>query len=184
MIIGLAGKKQSGKTTIGNYLQDERGFLILNWAAPLKEILGRQLFKLTDEQMYGHSRDDIIEHWGMSAREILQIVGTKLFRNNFRDDFWVHLAKPHIKQLVESNPKSGFAFGDCRFPNELDFIKSLGGAAVKIIREGMVSNDEHESENALNDYKFDYTISAKSGEIDTLKDQIDRIIIELSEWDS
>lgn len=176
MIIGLCGKKQSGKSTVAKHLLD-RGFHELSWAYPLKEIIGRELFGLNDDQLYGSeaAKEAIIPDWGYSPRQILQLVGTECFRKVIRDDFWVVLGKRRLIELSKS--RKAVVISDCRFPNEMEAIKSVGGVTVRVVREGQVSVDSHPSENSLNDYKTDFVVSAASGNIASLKKQIDDIIL-------
>lgn len=178
MIIGLAGKKQSGKSTITRYLQQEYGFIEVSWAAPLKEVIGKQLFGLSHEQLYGSEEEKEAKdpRWGLSPREILQIVGTDLFRKNFRGDFWVHLGKLRIDNLLKNTTYSQIVVSDCRFPNECKAIEELGGVNVRIVREDKDDGDEHESETALDNYKFDHVVSASTGEINKLHSQMDDIV--------
>ena len=75
MIISLSGKKRAGKSITASHLVS-KGWVEVSWAYPLKEIIGRELFGLSTNQMYGTAKDkeSLIEEWGMSARQILQIV--------------------------------------------------------------------------------------------------------------
>jgi len=175
MIIGLCGKKQSGKSTVAKYLTDN-GFIELSWAYPLKEIIGRELFGLNDDQLYGseEAKEAIIPDWGFSARQILQLVGTECFRKVIRDDFWVVLGKRRLLELTAK--KYDIVISDCRFPNEMEAIKSVGGITVRIIRDGQISLDSHPSENSLNDFVADYNLMAKSGDINHLRQGIVNII--------
>lgn len=43
MIIGITGKKRSGKDTTGEYLVDVRGFTKLSFAKPLKDVVSKYL---------------------------------------------------------------------------------------------------------------------------------------------
>jgi len=175
MIIGLCGKKQSGKSTVAKYLL-EAGFQELSWAYPLKEIVGRQLFGLNDDQLYGSeaAKEAIIPDWGYSPRQILQLVGTECFRKVIRDDFWVVLGRRKLQGYAAAG--MNVVISDCRFPNEMEAIKAVGGYTVRIVREGQVSVDMHPSENSLNNYKTDCEISAPSGRIDILHRGIELII--------
>lgn len=175
-IIGLCGKKQSGKSTVAKHLIT-KGYHELSWAYPLKEIIGRELFGLNDDQLYGseEAKETIIPDWGYSARQILQLVGTECFRKVIRDDFWVVLGKRRLIELADRG--YDLVVSDCRFPNEMEAIKAIGGITVRTIREGQVSIDTHPSENSLNEYKTNYTITAKSGDIAGLVRQIDNIVL-------
>jgi len=176
MIIGLCGKKQSGKSTVARFLV-EQGFVELSWAYPLKEIVGRQLFGLNDDQLYGSeaAKEAIIPDWGYSARQILQLVGTECFRKVIRDDFWVVLGRRRLQELAQR--KTNVVISDCRFPNEMEAIKSVGGFTMRVVKTGQVSTDTHPSENSLNDFKPDYTVEAKQGDIESLHKIVGNIIL-------
>jgi len=176
MLIGLAGWKQSGKSTAANHLINQHDFWEQSWAWGLKEVIGRQLFNLDDEILYGDSpkREEVISEWGMSGREILQKVGTDLFRKQIHPDFWVMALLPRLREALSNDRK--VVVSDCRFPNEADAVSKLGGKMVRIVRIGQVQEDTHESETALNNYKFPHTIYAESGDFDTLYAEIDKLV--------
>jgi hypothetical protein len=180
MIIGLAGKKQSGKSTVANYLIDVFDFHEISWAYPLKEVIGRQLFGLPDEVLYGDSpkREEIHPTWGMSGRQILQKVGTDLFRNNFDENFWVKVGLSRI--MEQQARKNHVVVSDCRFPNELEAIKQFGGFTCKIQKVGQETGDEHESERALDKYTdWDYILIAEQGDLRSLKSQASTMVHQL-----
>ena len=165
MIVGLSGKKQSGKSTVARYLKAKYKFAEVFWAEPLKEQIGRGLFGLDDAQLYGSdaAKEAIIPKWGMSAREIYQKVGTDCFRDRIHPDFWVILGSDRIHAV--SSIGNDVVVTDCRFPNEMDAIKTLGGHSIRVIREGQETKDEHESETALDSYEFDTVLTASSGDL-------------------
>lgn len=183
MIIGLAGKKRVGKTTVAKYLSFFHSFREESWASPLKEVIGRKLFGLTDGQLYGSTeeRESIIPEWGRSPRQILQVVGTDLFRENFDRDIWVKLGIKNLDDIVGSY-NSDIIFSDCRFPNELDALRwfssehNIPFAAVQVVRKEFNMVDDHASEHGLDEYKFDYIVEAGGGEFQLLYDQIDEVI--------
>lgn len=176
MLIGLLGYKQSGKSTAANYLVEAHDFVEYSWAWPLKEVIGRHLFHLDDEILYGDSpkREEVIPKWGMSGRKILQVVGTDLFRNNFDPDFWVKCGEDQI--LGQTRLGRSVVVSDCRFPNEVDKIKQLGGTTIRIIKLGQTNEDLHESETALDDYVADHTIVAPMGGIKTIHHHLQNLV--------
>ena len=92
---------------------------------------------------------DIVENKEtISAREILQYVGTEIVRNMQERDFWVKLGQS----------KDDVVITDVRFVNELvDFnIKLLGGVSE--------SGDTHESESGIDDAYFDLILENKFSE--------------------
>src|SRR3990167_4042195 len=165
MIISLSGKKQSGKSSVAKYLVEKYGFIEVSWANPLKEIIGRQLFGLTTEQLYGTTadREKIDQYWNLSAREILQKVGTDLFRVHFMDDFWVRIGVEKIKNEVANG--HNVVISDTRFPTERKAAENLGGKTIRMKRPDMISADYHDSETSLDDASFEYDISATTGHL-------------------
>ena len=91
-------------------------------------------------------------------RSLLQWWGTD-YRRAKDPDYWV---KKLRKTLEEHKPEVAL-ISDVRFPNEVDFIHSLGGYVVKCVRTGTpdVAVHEHPSEAVLDGYKgWDFTITA------------------------
>lgn len=108
-IIGLTGKKGSGKDTVADYLVKHHGFVKLSFAAPLKEICSI-LFGFTESQMNDHTLKETVDsRWGVSPRQVLQFVGTSLFRNGMeklipemKDNFWIEIMKRKIEETVKT----------------------------------------------------------------------------------
>lgn len=171
MLIGLVGKKRSGKSTTTDHLIEKYGFEEISWAYPLKEIIGKELFGLSDDQLYGgdEHREVTIPEWNMSSRQILQVVGTDMFRK-YWPDFWVKVGMKRILRLLDEDRR--IVVSDCRFPNECEAIKEVGGITIRIIRKDLVSTDTHASETALDDYETDYNIVSGEG-VDVLKQAVD-----------
>lgn len=169
MILGLSGKKRSGKSTVASFLCSEFGFKEISWAYPLKEIIGNKLLGLTHDQMYGEEeiKEAVDPFWGKSPRDLLQIIGTDCFRKQVHPEFWVKLGIREIEKQLKSY--RNIVVSDCRFPNEMRAIEKLGGHPVRITREGQINNDSHPSEIALDTYSFPYEIVAKSGDIEGLE---------------
>jgi hypothetical protein len=163
VLIGLSGKKQNGKTTLADYLIIEKGFAEVSWAAPLKNIIGMELLGLKYHQIYGTEaeKEATDEFWGKSPRRLLQIIGTDCFRNLVHPDFWVKIGEREIQRLLDEG--KNVVVSDCRFPNEIQAVRKLGGSSVRVVRlEHVAEVDEHPSETALDTYPFDYVIEAKN----------------------
>ena len=74
MIIGLVGKKGSGKDTMADFLVENYHFKQYAYAEPLKKLC-QDLFCLTDAQVNCHAlKETIDERWNKSPRQILQQV--------------------------------------------------------------------------------------------------------------
>lgn len=174
MIIGILGKKGSGKDTSADYIVEKYSYHKYSFAKPLKEIC-RILFGFTDEQLYGDKKEVIDPYWKITPRVALQYIGTDLFRNQLKnimphinDDIWVN--------VFEANHNdNNVVIADCRFQNEVDKIKKMNGIIIKLIRDTH-SIDSHSSENIDNVTDFDYIIH-NNGSIQDLYNEIDKIMI-------
>ena len=91
----------------------------------------------------------------MTGREVLQFVGTNIFRRMY-GKVWAHAC---IKQITSE--ESSFAIiTDCRFPDEVDAIHEAGGKVVRLTRTDWIflcSKDVHDSEVALDQDRYDWT---------------------------
>lgn len=154
MLIGLIGKKYSGKDTFGNFLIQYYQFHKKAFADPLKECC-KTLFHLSDEQLNDcELKETIISEWNLSPRQIMQKVGTDLFRNHFHEEFWLKLFEIWYKEHSHLN----IVCTDVRFENEAELIKKLGGILIKIDRPiQFMDYDNHESEQLLFNL-YDFTI--------------------------
>lgn len=87
----------------------------------------------------------------MTARQVLQYMGTELFRKMY-GQVWVDSC---IRQIKQENV--GLAIiTDCRFPNEVQGVQDAGGKVIRFTRGPFAGEDEHESETALNPENFDW----------------------------
>lgn len=131
ILIGVTGRKKSGKDTIGKYLIDNHGFVRVAFADSLKKAC-KHIFGFTDEQLYDDTLKEVVdEYWQHSPREILQKVGTELFRielprlcKNISSDIWIRSVDRKIKKL-RSEGHTRFVITDVRFDNELEYITKL-----------------------------------------------------------
>lgn len=130
-------------------------------------------------------------------RELLQYLGTNLLRNQLHEDVWINALmskyKPKICSGVTHCALAGkpeipcnlcpeypnWIITDVRFPNELKAIKDKDGISIRVNREDITGQNKlnpHNSETALDDYLFDYTID-NYGTIEQLKEKVKVILI-------
>jgi hypothetical protein len=158
MIIAFAGRKQSGKTTSCEFIQSllpNQETKIYNFADPLKQLC-INILGLTEEQCYGtdENKNETVDcYWPgtdaqMTAREVLQYVGTDVFRR-MQNHVW---SSATIRLIEKEKPKLAL-IADCRFPNEVDAVKKAGGMVIKLNRN--LYESTHESETALDDGNYD-----------------------------
>lgn len=112
-LIAIVSSKQQGKSSITNFLVKNHDFISYSFANPMKRGL-QEMFGFTDEQLWGgeEEKEKIDDRWGISARRMLQIVGTDLFQfdiqnrlkleeQGFKDigrKIWVHKFKLWLKE--------------------------------------------------------------------------------------
>lgn len=119
----------------------------------------------------------INEYWGMDEKDspILQVWGTDFRRRFFGEDYWVIKALHEI--LDYRHNKKVIIIPDTRFINEYEAVKRLKGKYVNVVRlneDGSRYIDPsrsstHKSETELDETDPDFTIIAKSGEMESLK---------------
>jgi hypothetical protein len=140
VVVGLMGKKGSGKDTVADYLVARHGFIKLAFADPLK-LICRSLFLFSDEQLYGGEKEVMDERWGVTPREMMQVVGTDLFRKELPrlipslssgPSVWVRSLVRRVELLIEERMERGetarVVVTDIRFQDELDGIGGIGSA--------------------------------------------------------
>lgn len=86
----------------------------------------------------------------MSAREVMQYVGTEIFRKMYHD-VW---PKSCIDQIIKEQSELAI-ITDVRFPNEVSAIKEVGGKVIRLTRD-IYGDDAHESERALDKDRYDW----------------------------
>src|SRR6056300_246319 len=137
-IVAFAGRKQSGKTTACEYVQEiftnsvQKNSAIYNFADPLKQLC-IDILGFTYDQCYGsdNSKNEYVNClWPdsgkpMKAREVMQYVGTNIFRK-MQHNVWADATMRKIQD--ENLPLALIA--DCRFPNEVHVIKNAGGLVI------------------------------------------------------
>lgn len=162
MIIGITGKKRSGKDSFSEALFKESGkATVLHFATPVKTIAAILLGKYSFYFMEDKRKDEpfIFSDGKMyTGREILQRVGTEAIRDNISKSVWIDNMRERIKNVPHGNI---VIIPDVRFENEAKFVKDFGGIIVRVERENHVSEDDHSSEMDMDKISPDFTYSFK-----------------------
>ena len=144
-----------GKTTVASLLAEHQR---VSFAAPLKRAVWRLLDDLNLEG-FRYARTDkeaIIPELGVSARHMMQTLGTEWGRACIHPDFWVMIARAETQRILAYG--GSVVIDDVRFPNEAAMIRELGGELWRIERPGIAYNGDHESEGGLEDITPDRVI--------------------------
>lgn len=154
MIIGLVGKKGSGKDTVADYLVSKRKFTKKAFADPLKKVI-QQLFLVNPEQLSDPvKKEECDSRWNLSPRQMMQMVGTNMVRDQLGTDFWIQ----HMEFSYSDD--SDVVISDVRFQNEADWVEKKGGILIRIQNPISSPNhqDSHISEIELEKIKTQFTI--------------------------
>ena len=139
-LIGICGMEGSGKDSIANFLIQEYDFTRISFASVLKDVVAvlfdwdRTLLEgLTPESRVW--REQVDPWWSeklsipnFTPRVALQRIGTDTIRNHFHPDIWLLAVERQLQKYTR------VVISDCRFPNELDLIRRLGGTIWRVDR--------------------------------------------------
>ena len=199
-IIGILGLMGSGKSTVADEFIN-LGFQKDSFAASLKDacsaIFGwdRELLEGdTDESRIFRETPDLF--WSnktkiqeFTPRLALQQIGTDIMRDQFHEDIWINSFEYRLRKKSDQN----IVISDCRFVNEVELIRRMGGVLVRVDRgenpewhkiacsantSSVALNimetkyaDVHKSEWSLVGIRVDYVVS-NSGTLDQLKNKV------------
>lgn len=141
MIIAICGLIGAGKDTAADYLVNWHEFKRDSFAATLKDAVSA-VFGWDRELLEGRTkaarewREQIDTWWAnrldmpdLTPRWVLQYWGTDVFRNHFHRDIWIASLENKLRQT-----KDNVVISDCRFLNEVESIRRIGGRVIRIVR--------------------------------------------------
>jgi len=143
-IIALSGAVGAGKSTAAAHLAERHGFARIRFAGPLKAMVRAFLAS-------AGTPPDAIERLiegdlkeapcavlaGNSPRYAMQSLGTEWGRHLLHPDLWVSAWSAGAAAALAAGAP-GVVVEDCRFPNEAEAVRALGGRIVRIVRPGLV----------------------------------------------
>ena len=201
-IFGICGQKQSGKDTFADFalqaLPAKRGTKRA-LATPLKRFYVDYL-GLADQSVFGNDTDKNapVGVWNeiftykianrydkkgkvISGREVLQVVGTDIFRENFRPTFWLDLM---LKKTIPTCAAQGVEImfvTDVRFRNEVEGLQAAGAKIIRLYRD--IPRDhqiQHASETemaSIPDNLFNYVVTPdQNTSMGMLRNSVHRIL--------
>lgn len=170
MLIGICGKKGVGKDTVADFLVRDYGFQKDAFAAPIKTACS-DIFSIPLPSFYEeHQKETIDPFWGKTPRQLLQIVGTDMFRDHMDPDIWIKSLGRRCDQKSGTN----ICVSDVRFKNEAQCILDRGGLLLYIDRSTAPQGDSHKSETLVEEIRlFPHVgIVVNEGSIEDLYDQV------------
>jgi len=158
-LIGIAGKKKVGKNLAAKYIQDilrkkdpSRLTGEIGFADGVKSVTAEALSVNRMTFFEDKNKEKLFqvgEETELTGREILQRVGTELFRTGMCDDFWVY----RLMKVIKGQPDFFMVITDIRFVNEVNAVEAAGGIVMHLTRETGLE-DSHISETSLDSYTF------------------------------
>ena len=187
MIIGLVGYIGSGKGTVADILVRNHQYHKFAFADALKDAVAT-IFMWPRGLLEGDSnasrafRERVDVWWShklgyeVTPRLILQKFGTEACRHGIADNIWIAALEKRIHGYDD------VVISDCRFPNEIDFIRSAGGVIVRLKRGDDPTEEQlskmHISETAWNSYIPDLTIH-NDKDVEGLKLCVNNVLTDL-----
>ncbi len=139
MIVGLSGFLNSGKGTVGDIIKDKHRFAKKAFADPLKDVVST-IFGWNRALLEGDTKDSRefrerkSKRWSqrfgydVTPRLMLQKMGTEAGRDVFHSDIWLYALEDRIQH------DANVVVPDVRFPNEIAFLRRLGGVSIRVKR--------------------------------------------------
>jgi hypothetical protein len=171
-LIGVSGKKQSGKDTFAERLVAEHGFTRISFADPLRELALKadpivRVDEWEDEwEPRLHGADEVRlsevvakDGWDRAKEESSEVRRTLVdlgigVREVLGRDAWIRRALRDIETV-----NGPVVITDVRFENEAQMVKQLGGIVVRVDRPSLpIDPKAGPSETELDDWRFDLRV--------------------------
>lgn len=155
MLFAFSGLKGSGKDTAASVLIHEYGFTKIAFADAVRELALVIDPWITVKTLYGTDVSrlstlvtnvgwDTLKRSVPEVRRLLQVIGTEGGRMLVGENVWVDILAKRYPDIADEHVR--YVIADCRFDNEVEFVRNNGGKLIWINRPGIVS-DGHASES-------------------------------------
>lgn len=193
MLIGCTREELEDSVFKNKELGEEWDMYELNWSDgwdSRKDIVSKDFDKNLYLDKKGQFYGSLGKRIPMTPRKLMQLIGTDCGRDIIHPNLWVNSLMSEYKSIpVQDYLEEGvvvmqkyqlpnWIISDVRFPNELKAIEARGGICIRVIRPSNDSlTEEHESETALDNAIFHYTVM-NEGSIDKLISNVETILTE------
>jgi hypothetical protein len=165
-VVAFTGPAGAGKSTATRHLVERRGYKLVKFAAPLKDMM--RAIGLTEEEIEGGLKEQPSSTLlGKTPRHAMQTLGTEWGRGCIGEDLWISLWRRRVEAVLASGDK--VVVDDCRFPNEAAAIRKFGGNIYLLAGRGGIAGN-HQSERGCEDMD---SILVNQGSIDELYSMVD-----------
>ena len=171
MIVGIAGKKLHGKSTLAD-LFVQVGYRQVDFADPIRAA-SKFIF---GEAPTSSNKEVVHPTIGFSQRQFMTKFGTDFARLLLHPDFWLRVYQ------MRTSTGGNIVTADVRFENEAEYIRAQGGCIVHVVRVGFKAppsdTDSHASEKGIAKDPSDYVLINKGTFADYLEacwQQVERI---------
>ncbi len=173
-VIGISGYKRSGKDTVGGYLRRVYRYETDAFAAPFKRFLS-DTFGWGEDQISGSLKEDVDPYWGFSPRFAMEEFGTGIGRV-FDKQLWIKSLNLRVQRIWANDDMARVCLTDVRFPNEAEYVKSLGGIVIRVDRPGLaIPPISRITERSMDDWAFDARL-VNDGSVDDLFEKVDTML--------
>ncbi|MFH9802805.1 hypothetical protein ACH4M0_11265 [Streptomyces albidoflavus] len=178
--IGLIGRAQSGKDTVGARLSQRYGYQRVAFADQLKRAALRIDPLIVNHIDVPERLSAIVGRVGWDTakvmhpeiRRILQHVGQTV--RELDSGFWIRHTYPALRAAERLNLP--VVVTDVRYPNEAAALRDWGFHLIRVTRPGTDTPGAHTSETALDDWRTSLTIS-NSGTLADLNNIVDSLLL-------
>lgn len=182
LLIGLTGYAAHGKSTAANMFK-VYGFKEYALAEPLKRAC-MEIFGFTEDQVFGEGKYLIDQFWNVTPREVLQKIGTELFRDQLKalmpaidlgefNIVWIRKMEKFIQEERKKNSSVNIVISDVRNIDEAKAIKKLGGYIIRVQNPRVKMNDafrSHASEQMIDKIRFEGIVLNDGSRVDLFRD--------------
>lgn len=161
-LIAFTGPIGCGKSTAAEALIEE-GWVRVKFADPLKNMLrsfyascGIEDPTFVEARIEGGMKEEPDPFLaGRTPRYAMQTLGTEWGRNLIAPDLWTLAWEQRVLNMASRD--LDVVVDDCRFPNEAESVRSLGGMVVRIDGRSSGAKAKHASEKF--DFEADVTVT-------------------------
>ncbi|GAA4383566.1 hypothetical protein [Hymenobacter koreensis] len=176
-LIGLAGKRGSGKNTVAELiqqLQPARHWQVRAYGDAIKAVAAALAAEPTVPYYSQTGKTELLPVFGLTRGEMLQQVGGAL--RAWKPEIW-------IQALLASLPTDApVVVADLRFPDEAEALLARGGVIWRVEGDPLqqrgdgTRDDNHPSETSMDDYANYAAVLRNTGPLADLRAQVQQLL--------